>query len=261
MVYGVTGEIGGGKSRTCVRNMVNHIRGGGFVITNIDLHQDKICENFKLDPEKVAKRIDHVELGDDFNPFDWKHGDFRGQGNRRVMIVIDEAAEWLSPDHNPKTAKLLSDFLRQTDKRGQDVYLIVQEASLLAKKGRVIAQRWIRVRNMAEWRIPKLGWKIPPPWNKEFHVFLLNKDGKELLSQTTYIRDQRYADCYTTDQLFGETALKAISGNAYDDLDDDDDMRAEVVPGKESIKDWIAPNVISLAASWIAFQMLFRFLR
>lgn len=215
MVHGVTGLLGGGKSYSCVEMMVHHLRRGGIVCTNIELDLEKIQDLYKclIFPEQYY----YIDVDEKPNCWEWPRGDPRAEGARRVMIVIDEAGEWFS--YSKKQSERFADWLRQTDKQGQDVFLIVQDASILCKQGRVLCHRWIKVRNMSEWRIPALGWPLPPPWRYEFHRFWFDSTGKQKLDHVITMRDKKVFQCYRTAALFGSSAKSATAFNAYEKLE------------------------------------------
>ena len=162
LVWGITGNLGGGKTLTSVYFMVNAIRSGYCVVTNITLDIDRICCEFG---EWAKSLYYHVSLDDsDIDPFRFPCGDPRGHGgNRRVLCVFDECAEWFDQYANAKDAKIqrLWSWLRHSSKRSQDVFLIVQRPDYMHKVLRILVARWLQVNDLAVWRIPLLRAKLP----------------------------------------------------------------------------------------------------
>ena len=218
MIYGVTGLLGGGKSYGCVKMGLEHMAKGGVWATNIVINIEAAAVWCRLPPDVVGKL--YYNIDPDVNPdcYSWPRGDSRGRGKRRVMVTIDEAGEWFSnlADGGKGRMANFTSWLRQSDKRGQDVYLIVQDASILAKQGRVLAHRWIYFRNMRNWKIPKVGWGLPPPWCYEFHKFEYDSTGKNSIGKEISMTDRRIYHIYDTSAMFGQSAKESTGVFAYE---------------------------------------------
>lgn len=162
LVWGITGNLGGGKSLTAVYFMVNAIRSGYFVVSNITLDIDLIC---RQSGEWVRDLYLHVSLDDlSVDPFKFPCGDPRGHGGRRrVLCVFDECAEWFDQYANAKDPRIqrLWSWLRHSSKRSQDVFLIVQRPDYLHKVLRILVARWLQVNDLAVWRLPLVKMKLP----------------------------------------------------------------------------------------------------
>ncbi|MEM2002312.1 MAG: zonular occludens toxin domain-containing protein [Candidatus Methanomethylicaceae archaeon] len=132
MITIISGRLGCGKSYLAVSMILDHLRRGGIVATNITLR----------DLPQFSRQIIHID--GNCLPTDLPSGDRRGHGSRRVMIVIDEALSWFSgmqgPQVDPRKA-VWGDWLRHSDKLGQDIFLIAQEWGQIAKWIRVLSQR------------------------------------------------------------------------------------------------------------------------
>jgi hypothetical protein len=207
MIYGVTGLLGGGKTLGAVVDMADHLRRGCIVVTNIQLNLAEIAKDLDVDEAWLRERYRYIDVEEDIDPYAWPMGDRRGTPNqRKVLIVIDEAGEWFSNLEGNKQLKAFTSFLRHSDKRGQDVYLIVQDPSILFRQGRVLVHRWLYMRNMRHWKIPGLGWGLPPPWRYEFHRLLHDSTGKTLLSRTCRLLGTRPYTYYDTSATYGDSA-------------------------------------------------------
>lgn len=158
-VWGITGNLGGGKTLTAVDVSVSAIRSGYFVCTNIELKLDVLAREVGDWAPKLVRKID-LETDD---PMDWPCGDPRGSGGkRRVLVVIDEVAEWFDQYSatSPKVRSFLS-WLRHSSKRSQDVFLVCQRREYIAKSLRILVARWVWVDDLAVFRIPKLRIRVP----------------------------------------------------------------------------------------------------
>lgn len=152
-VWGIYGHLGGGKTLTAVEIMVEALRLGYSVTSNVALRSiDSL-------PGKYS-------LLEDFHGVDfWSLpvGAPRGSDSPfRSIICIDEAAEFLDQysSSSPVTKSFLS-WLRHSSKRGQHVLLIVQRPEFLVKSARLLVNRWIMCDDLAQWRSPIIKMPIP----------------------------------------------------------------------------------------------------
>lgn len=153
-VYGIYGHLGGGKTLTAVEIMVDFLRRGFPVVSNVQLRNvDGLRGSYK-----------YIE---DFSVVDfWSLpcGAPRGSSSSlRAAVVIDEAAEMLDQySSNSNFTKTFLSWLRHSSKRGQLVFLIIQRPEFLVKSARLLVNRWILCDDMAQWRMPLL--RIPVPF-------------------------------------------------------------------------------------------------
>lgn len=163
LVWGVVGNLGGGKTLSAVALGVDCIRRGFFVVSNVTFDIERLCRDFSI--PWARKLYQHITLDDpDFDPFQMPVGDPRGSGGRRrVVIILDEVAEWFdqySSAKDPRISRLWS-WLRHSSKRSQDVVIICQRQEFINKVVRSLIARWIWVDDLAVYRIPKIRLKFP----------------------------------------------------------------------------------------------------
>lgn len=161
-LWGITGNLGGGKSLTAVWFAVRAIQSGYFVCSNITLKESALV---RLVGEYAKNLYQHISLDDpDFDPFKLPCGSPRGHGgDKRVLVILDECAEWIdqySSAKNPRIFRLWS-WLRHSSKRSQDVFIIVQRPDYLNKVVRILISRWIIVADLATYRLPVLRCRFP----------------------------------------------------------------------------------------------------
>lgn len=167
-VYGIYGSLGGGKSLTAVDIGLDFLDRGYKVFSNIQFVNlsDERKQHYTFCPDFSTVNVEDFPIG---SP--------RGTlGNKRVAIIIDEAAEFF--DQYSSTSVRTKDFLswlRHSSKLGQFVFLIVQDPSMIAKSLRLLVYRWVRVEDLAQYRIPMLRIKIPFMgnfvWRRQFDKF------------------------------------------------------------------------------------------
>lgn len=159
-VWGICGNLGGGKTLSAVELAVKAIASGYYVCTNIELLHDRLAEY--VGASRASALYQRVSVDDD-DPMTWPCGDPRGSGgSRRVLVILDEVAEWFDQysGTSAPVRRFLS-WLRHSSKRGQDVILVVQRKDYLAKSLRILVSRWIWVEDLAVWRIPKFRIRVP----------------------------------------------------------------------------------------------------
>lgn len=220
MIYGVTGKLGGGKSLHCVRWMLEQLRSGQPVCTNIELILDPTLRytGLKLDDFKALYYMVDFD-GEQADPWTLPTGDFRGTGDNRVLIVIDEAAEWFS-GMTRSGEKEWSSWLRQSDKRGQDVVLIVQDPSLLARSGRCLVHRWQKCTDFGKAKIPIWGGiAMPPAIRNLISVKTFDANGRDVIETDRFFKEQSLFDCYRTAAMFGESAIASLQARAVANTD------------------------------------------
>lgn len=162
LVWGIVGNLGGGKSLSAVSVAVRAIKSGFFVATNITLKLDDLA---RTEGRWVHDMYLHLDLDDpDFDPFKIPQGSPRGSGGRlRVLVILDEVAEWIDQYSNAKDPRIkrLWSWLRHSSKRSQDVFIICQRQEYINKVVRILIARWIWVDDLAVYRVPFLKMKIP----------------------------------------------------------------------------------------------------
>lgn len=158
-VWGISGNLGGGKSLTAVSMLVDALSRGWFVVTNMDLNHDTLSAYLGYDSRQMVLRVDM----DETDPLSWPAGSPRGSGGKkRVVVVLDEVAEWFDQySGSSQQVRGFLSWLRHSSKRGQDVILIVQRKEYLAKSLRILVARWVWCEDLAVWRVPVLRIRLP----------------------------------------------------------------------------------------------------
>lgn len=162
-VWGITGNLGGGKSLSAVCLAAVAMSRGYFVVSNISLNLDELALEFG---EHVRRLYKHFSFDDEnFDPFALPTGSPRGsRGGKRVLVIMDECAEWIdqysSVQNNPRIKQFLS-WLRHSSKRSQDVILVVQRLDYLNKNIRLLISKWLIVDDLRVWRVPVMKFRLP----------------------------------------------------------------------------------------------------
>lgn len=213
MVYGVVGKLGGGKSFSCVWIMLEKLKAGQGVVSNIRL-KDEYLQKHSIN----ASRYLFIDDFGKVDPWTLPKGDLRGSGGSfRVMICIDEAGEWLDSYSDARTkGTQLSDiasWLRQSDKLGQDVYFIVQFETLLHARLRSIVARWLVCLDFDKFRFPFIG--LPPPRVLRQFIVCSEYDGRsrDFLSRHWIPKNKTIFEAYDTAAFFGQSFARSSSAD------------------------------------------------
>lgn len=204
-VWGITGNLGGGKSLSAVCLAAVAMSRGYFVVSNITLDLDELSREFG---PRVRRLYQHFSFNDeDFDPFDLPVGSPRGTpGGKRVLVIMDECAEWIdqytSTQTSPRIKQFLS-WLRHSSKRSQDVVLVVQRLDYLNKNIRLLVSKWLIVDDLRVWRVPVLKMRLPfmGGWCMQ-RVFDRNKklvQGPCIVNKKAFGRFYRTAECLNSD--------------------------------------------------------------
>lgn len=220
MVYGVVGKLGGGKSFSCVWIMLQKLRQGHGVVSNIRL-KDEYLSSHGINATKYR----FIEDFGAIDPWSLPNGSLRGSGGKyRVMICIDEAGEWLDSYSDARHKGQLADvasWLRQSDKLGQDVYFIVQFETLLHARLRSIVARWLVCVDFDKFRFPFVG--LPPPKVLRQFIICSEYDGRshDYLSRYWIPKNKEVYDAYDTAAFFGQSfaSSQSVERLEYDGKD------------------------------------------
>lgn len=206
-VYGIYGHLGGGKSLTAVEIAVFFLSKGFPVASNIKLRG--------VESLKGAYTFYENFEGVDF--WSLPCGAPRGSNSDfRSCIVIDECAEFF--DQYSSTSPVLKNFLswlRHSSKRGQFVFLVVQQPEFIAKSLRLLINKWIICTDLQQFRLPVFKVGFPFLYGYVWRR-VIDKYGN-LLSRGLNLGDKvRIGQYYDTAQI---VSMRSHS-NDYEDRDD-----------------------------------------
>jgi hypothetical protein len=197
------GRLGGGKTYTAAVRMVDHVRRGGIVCTNVELiwpaFKQFIQDQYGLEAEDdqfISLHDEQVGLFHRFTP--------SGTAELPVLVVIDEAHLTFNARDFAQTDKLYREtltFLTQSRKVNTDVIFIAQSVLNMDKQFMRLVQFIWRFRDLAKWKIPGLG--IPYPL-KQILAVQFDYDGKTILQRTFVNKDKRIFGLYNTNSLIRE---------------------------------------------------------
>lgn len=213
MITVVSGSVGDGKSYYCVsRVIVPHLLKGGVVATNMRLSLDNIRKNFH---RNVSSR-QLISISADDDPRKIPRGDLRGHGSRKVIVVLDEALNWFASAEGPKDSRKLSwgEWLRQSDKLGQNVFFIAQNFERAAKWIRELAAVITNVSSLKRFRF--LGVPLGKIMGLSSLSAVRDIDAKSAVAlHFGFMRiSSLFWSCYDTSELYGFDS----ASNAYDGL-------------------------------------------
>lgn len=152
-VYGIYGHLGGGKSLTAVELMLGFLDFGWTVVSNIQLfHLDGRRGRYEFIPDFA--NVDFWSL-----PCGAPRGSSDGF---RSVVVIDECAEFFDQySSGSDQVRRFTSWLRHSSKRGQYVFLIVQQPEFIAKSLRLLIHKWIVCVDLRQFRLPFFRVRLP----------------------------------------------------------------------------------------------------
>lgn len=151
----VQGKLGTGKSKFCVLKMQEALRQGRPVATNLDLYLEHLVPAssratvYRLPDKPTAADLDGLGHG---NPASYDE-------DRNGVLVLDELGSWLNArSFQDKDRAAVLDWLIHARKKGWDVYLIVQDVSMIDKQVRQgLAEYVIKCVRMDRIKLPIIG--------------------------------------------------------------------------------------------------------
>jgi len=220
-VYAITGQLGSGKTLVCVGKIRDAIARGVRVATNLDLRLELLAPACKLGQ---CVRVPDYPTGEDLQRL--------GVGNpsrdesRNGLLVLDEAGAWLnSRSWADKDRHAVIEWMLHARKLGWDVFLIVQDVSLVDKQVRVaFVEHLVRCRRLDRFSVPfigaffsMLGGALRLPQVHIANVFYGTGPGSVCVERWIY-RGKDLWKSYETRQLFerGRGASSLLVPEKYD---------------------------------------------
>lgn len=235
-VWGITGNLGGGKSLSAVCLAAYAIARGYYVVSNITLKIDVLAEEYGPYVRRLYQHFSFNDAG--FDPFKLPTGSPRGTpGGKRVLVIMDECAEWIdqytSVQRDDRIRRFMS-WLRHSSKRSQDVILVVQRLDYLNKNIRLLISKWLIVDDLRVWRIPVL--KMTVPFMGGFVMQRVFDRNKKLVQGPAIVRKVSFGRFYTTAECLND------DGAAYN--------------YEYSLPSQVSPLLFRLVIAWIVSALL-----
>jgi len=132
-VFAVVGKLGTGKTKFCVWRAQQALRRGLRVASNVDLFLEHLVPEL---PHATYQRIPDKPTSFDLESIGHGNPDSYDEDKNGVLI-LDELGSWLnSRSFQDKDRLAVIDWLIHARKKGWDVYLIVQDESMIDKQVR-----------------------------------------------------------------------------------------------------------------------------
>jgi zona occludens toxin (predicted ATPase) len=197
------GRLGGGKTYSAAVRMVDQVRRGGIICTNVEIvwpvFKSYIESKFGVIPEDDQ----YISLCDEQVGLFHRHTP-SGTAELPVLVVIDEAHLTFNARDFAQTDKLYREtltFLTQSRKVNTDVIFIAQSVLNMDKQFMRLVQFIWRFRDLAKWKIPGLGISYP---FKQILAVQFDYDGKTVLNRSFIQKDKRIFALYNTNSLIRE---------------------------------------------------------
>jgi hypothetical protein len=191
------GNLGGGKSYSCVKRAYNLLLDGWVVQTNITLKWDNIKaraynEGYKLDDkqyvhldgEVIKNFYDHVA------------------GGGKTLLILDEAHLWFDQHSFKENQKMITRILTQTRKLQLHILLITQDRNNIAVTfRRMIQYIWV-CRDFQKHKI--IGFTPPLPVMLQICV---QRDTNNVIERKWIVKDKKVFDLYDSKELLQDVKL------------------------------------------------------
>ena len=217
MIEAVTGLIGGGKTLMCLYRIIGTLAQGGTVYTNILLagydeatktfsSEAPICWFLRTYYNWELQDIQYRYLDEEKLKYWHKHIS-RGTDKNHVLVVIDEALEWLdsldrySLQNDPDYRQLFT-FARQSRKCYVDIMLVAQDFTALNDRIRNNCQYWWTCQDMRKYRIGFIRFPFLP----FFRWVCQTKKGAILYAKWVLLDPRLYA-LYDTTQTYCDLGI------------------------------------------------------
>ncbi|MCF1438269.1 MAG: hypothetical protein LPD71_05840 [Shewanella sp.] len=155
--YAITGKLGSGKSLVAVSRIQEYLNQGRPVATNLDLNLEFLVNPFAK-TTKVSRLPDRPSV-DDLSALGYAYeGDY--DESKTGAIVLDELGTWMnSRSWKDKGRKETIDWLIHARKYGWDVYMLVQDISIIDAQVREgLAEHVVYCRRLDRLSIPLVTW-------------------------------------------------------------------------------------------------------
>lgn len=204
-VYIVTGKLGNGKTLVTVGRIRDALREGRRVATNLDINLKNM---FHAD----AKNIDFLRIPDKPTLPDLQAigKGYSGKYNEKMFgcLVLDECGTWFnSRNWQDKDRKAVNDWFLHARKLLWDVYIIIQDISILDSQARdAIGELLVECRRLDNLRIPFISAPLKILTGINLKLPRIHRAkvtyGDGLISDVWVYRGNDLFHCYQTDQMF-----------------------------------------------------------
>lgn len=206
-VYIVTGKLGNGKTLCSVGKIKEKIQAGCRIATNLDLNLVAMFGETTKAPRVI--RVPDKPTVDDLNCIGIGNESY--DESKNGALVLDECGTWFnSRNWQDKSRKAVNDWFLHARKLGWDVFLIIQDISILDSQAReALAEHTVFCKRLDNINIPVLGTlfkaitglKLKMPRVHVARVVYGYSPSDMLSDRWTYRGNDLFA-CYDTKQLF-----------------------------------------------------------
>lgn len=197
-IEAIAGSVGGGKTYFAIDVLLHRIAADCTVATNIKVYRDEIAKQVKwrygytMDPDQLIELSE--EQAANFHRFTPP-----GTAEAHSLAIIDEA-HFAMPAGESLHARNANEALRfaSTSRHSHtDLIFISQSMDNVDIKIRRLVTNWYFVKDLRQWKFPKIPLKYPFPHQLRL---LLDRDGKTELSRTLHVWDKDLFKCFDSFQ-------------------------------------------------------------
>lgn len=226
-VYIVTGNFGSGKTLVSVSRMVDTLKAGRRVATNIDLDLSA-CLGVKQDT-KLLTRLPDKPSADDMQALgEGQSGDY--DESKFGLIVLDELGAWLnSRTWSDKTRMAFINWCIHARHLRWAIIFIVQDAKMIDAQVRdALGEHLVVCKRTDRIPLPLVG-KVTPKVHVG-SVYYGMTESKDKRIERWYYRGKHLYAAYKTDQIFSEftsDGLHCVISKNYWSPEQNDEINAQ----------------------------------
>lgn len=207
MITGIEGKPGSGKSFYCVVRIIQLLRKGMQVVTNIELNVEAL-KKYVLENYGYKCGEDQIVILSREESIDFQKYTPEGEQGRNVTVVLDEAGRYFNARDWNRTSRGLLDYLALHRHYHTDIVMIDQDLNNVDKQFRRLMSEIYRVR---DWQNNS---PLPFPWPlPQFRIYQIDYDGKTTIDSWFIKKDKKiYAlyNSYSKRIMDMRTAQKAV---------------------------------------------------
>ena len=206
-VYSVEGKLGTGKTKFTVWRAQTALREGRRVASNVDLTLKNLVPEL---PRAYYQRIPDKPSADDLLAIGHGNPDSYDEDKNGVLI-LDELGSWLnSRSFQDKGRFAVIDWMIHARKLGWDVYLIVQDASMIDRQVReALIEYQCKCMRLDKVKIPIVGGLIGMVSKKAMYMPRMHyvtarvgSGSSAIVAERWYFRGDDLHSAYDTRQIF-----------------------------------------------------------
>ena len=201
MIALYVGLIGSGKTFCATSRILDYLVAGRRVWSNIFLDTKAVDKYMGEGVIDWKEQFHYLKPGEILEV--WHNipgGEFE---HEPLLLILDEVSEWLDAYEDGRKLRDFCSMLRQSRKLCIDIEMLTQDESLVHRRVRALCAYVYRHVDGRKFKIPGLGFGLPPPWRNCFATTGFSRDGRLKLTPVRWTaRSNALFKCYKTGETY-----------------------------------------------------------